>query len=428
MFAPMSYMLSHVCRCVEIGKVLREQGHEVAFAVENPERARWRSYVAEKNGFRCHYTLEQDYGYIFNKLEKGGFLSVGLALTRLGSWAPLDKIFEGYIEAIQKEEPDIIVGDASIAASNAAYVTGIPAVGITNAYAGRFVSWPSITYPAIYLWDAIHLSHLRRPVYRRHNVNPINSVNLLKSIPMISPDLEGLYDYPKDWNWRMVGPILSEPPAELPEWFDELQDGRTNIYFSLGTTGMLDPLLRRVYNDFARLPYRFVVTTGGQATAETVAMAPDNFRITDYAPGRAILKHCAAIIFHGGNSTMYQALEAGLPMIALWNQLEQKLTGHMIAKRGIGLCKQARHTSASWLVDALKEIMENPSYREISQSYSASVVESQGAENAARVITEVAWRGEDVEYYLNRKPRPLVAGASRATNRQGVATPCPKQR
>lgn len=400
MFAPMSYMLSHVCRSVEIGKVLRARGHEVVFAMEDPARPGWRSHVAVTNGFRWVHVREQDYGYIFERLEKGGFLSVGLALARLGSWAPLDEIFEGYIAAIDAERPDIIVGDASLAASNAAYVRGIPAAGITNGYAGRFVSWPSVTYPAIRAWDAIHLERFRRPVYRKHGAKPIDSIRLLKSIPMISPDLETLYDYPRDWNWRMTGPILSEPPAALPPWFEKLADGRTNIYFSLGTTGMLDALLRRVYGEFAKLPYRFVVTTGGQASAETVAMAPPNFLVTDYAPGRAVLARCRAIVFHGGNSTMYQALEAGVPMIALWNQLEQKLTGEMLEKRGIGLCNQARKTTARWLVHALETIMEDGSYRERSRAYSAAVASSRGAEAAADVIEGAAREGRPAGYGL----------------------------
>ena len=394
MFAPMSYMLSHICRCVEIGKVLRDQGHEVVFAVEDPNRPGWRSSVAVKSGFRCVHVQEQDYGYIFDRLENKGFLYVGWDLINLGHWTPLDKIFEGYIEAIDREKPDIIVGDASIAASNAAYVRGIPAAGITNSYAGKFVSWPSITYPAIRIWDKLYLERFRRPVYKKHNKKPIDSVKLFKSIPMISPDLEGLYEYPKDWNWKMVGPILSEPPVAMPDWFDELKDGQTNIYFSLGTTGMLDPLLRRVYGDFAKLPYRFVVTTGGQATPETIAMAPANFKIAEYAPGRAILKECKAIIFHGGNSTMYQALEAGVPMIALWNQLEQKITGEMLAKRGMGLCSQARRTSPAWLVSALNEVMTDPKYREASRRYSSAVASATGAVTAAKVLEDVARRGE----------------------------------
>lgn len=393
MFAPMSYMLSHICRCVEIGKVLRARGHEVVFAVEDPARPGWRSHVAVKNGFRCHHTIEQDYGYIFNRLEKGGFILVGLSLARLGSWSPLDKIFEGYIGAIEEESPDIIVGDGSLAASNAAYIKGIPAAGILNAYAGRFGSWPEITYPAIYLWNLIHLERFRRPIYRRYGKRPIDSLRLLKTIPMISPDLENLYDYPDDWNWRMVGPILSEPPSVVPDWLGELEDGTTNIYFTLGTTGTLDALLRRVYGTFSELPYRFVVTTGGQASEETVAMAPANFRVTDYAPGRAILKQCDAIIFHGGNSTMYQALEAGVPMIALWHQLEQKLTGEMLVERGIGLCKQARNTTAPWLANALTEVMENPRYREASRRHSADVAAARGAEVAADVLEAVALEG-----------------------------------
>ena len=394
MFAPMSYMLSHVCRCVEIGKILRDWGHEVVFAVEDTKNPRWSSHIAEKNGFRCVRVREQDYGYIWDTFEKGGWIAVGLALLRLRDWTPLDEIFEGYVQAIEAEEPDIICGDGSIAASNAAYVKGIPAAGIMNAYAGQFGSWPSPFMPMIHAWDFLYLARLRNRVYRKYDTKPVNALKLVKSIPMISPDIENLYTYPKDFNWKMVGPILSEPPCEMPDWYDEIHDGKTNIYLSLGTTGMLDALLNRTYDAFSKTPYRFITTTGGQAREETLSRAPDNFRIAKYAPGRTLLKHCSAIIFHGGNGTMYQALEAGVPMIALWNQLEQRATGRMVKQQGFGFTFNARKVRPEPLVEALDEVVNNPKYRENVQRFSPAVAESRGAERSAELLVDLAREGE----------------------------------
>ena len=90
----------------------------------------------------------------------------------------------------------------------------------------------------------------------------------------------------------------------------------------------------------------------------------------------------------------YQALEAGVPMIALWNQLEQKLTGEMLARHGMGLCSQARRTSPAWLVNALNEVMTDPKYREASRRYSSVVAAATGAAAAAKILEDVARRGE----------------------------------
>ena len=87
--------------------------------------------------------------------------------------------------------------------------------------------------------------------------------------------------------------------------------------------GLLDPLLQRSYPALAKTSYRFIVTTSGQVSEATMVAAPPNFRFARHAPGSKLLERSAALVFHGGNGTMYQALAAGVPMLALPSHLEQ---------------------------------------------------------------------------------------------------------
>ena len=374
--------------------MLRERGHEVFIGGEHPENPRSRIRMAQEQGFPLLYAKEPNYAYAWDRFEKYGWLATAWDLYTHNKWAPLGEILEGHVKLIQREKPDLVIGDATISVSTAAYITGVPAAGIMNAYAAEFVAPTSIFGPMIYTWDALHLARIRRRVFKKYGVEPVNAIRLLKSIPLLSPDLEGFYDMPRGWdNWHMVGPVLTEPPVGPPDWLAELDDGQTNIYISMGTTGILDTFLRRTYAALGKTPYRFIVTTGGQADSETIAMAPPNFRFATYAPGRQLLKHCKAIIFHAGNGTMYQAVEAGVPMIVLPSHLEQNINADLIVKRGFGFQFKPRRVRGDKLVTALHALIEDPRYAEACGRYSDGVRTGNGPQRAADILENIARQG-----------------------------------
>jgi len=397
MIFPLGYLLSHVGRCVQIAKALRARGHEVIFAGEDPDKnPRSRMGIARDAGFRLVYALEPNFAYAWDRFVKYGWTSTAWDLSvRRSQWAPLERILEGHIEVMRREKPDLVVADATISVSTAAYINGIPAVGVMNSHAARFISPTNVFMPAIHIFDALQLAHIRRRVYRKFGRKPVNAIKLLRSITLVSPDLPGLFPTPRNWpNWNLVGPIHSEPDVPLPDWFAELADGQPNVYITMGSTGIMDTFLRRTYDALGKLPYRFVLTTAGQATPETLALAPSNFRITKYAPGSKILQHCKALIFHGGNGTMYQGLAAGVPMVALPSHVEQVYNIEPGIKHGFAVQLSPKRVSGKQIVDALDRVINEPSFREAAQRFAGPVRESDGAARAAEIFEQAAKEGK----------------------------------
>ena len=396
-FFPLGFLLSHVGRLTKIAKVLRDRGHEVVFAGEDPKHPRTKMYIPGQEGFRTIQALEPDYRYAWDRFEKYGWLITVWDLLRFEQWAPLDKILERQIEIIEEEKPDLVVGDATISVSTAAHIMGIPAAGVMNGYAGEFFT-SHLFMPIIRTWNALHLSRVRDRVYRKHGKKQVNALNLLRSIPLASPDLEGLLDTPKRWPyWKNVGPIYSEPKVPLPQWYDEMDDDKTNVYITMGSTGLLDAFLRKTYDAFGKMPYRFIVTACDQITEETWNMAPDNFCIVKHAPGSKILDKCKAMIFHGGNGSMYQAIVAGVPMIALPCHLEQVKCFRPARKHGFGMQFSPRHFRVKELTRALDRIIEDPRYRQATQRFSKAVCETDGAVRAADLFEQTAREGKPAD-------------------------------
>ena len=388
---PLSYVLAHVGRLVEIGKVMRSRGHEVVFAGESLTHPRTRLHVADKEGFRVLYSKEPDQPYAWDRFLKYGWPVAAYDLITHKKWAPLDQIIETQVKLIEREQPDLVVGDATVSVSTAAYITGIAAAGVMNGYAARFVSPLSPFAPAIRVWDKLHLEPIRNRIYARYGRERVDALSLLKQMPMISPDLPGLYDIPGNWpNWQTVGPIMSEPTHDLPSWFDELDDGRVNIYVTMGSTGNMNYFLRRCFDALGRSPYRYIVTTAGQADAETLAMAPKNFRIVKYAPGLAVLKKCRLMVFHGGNGSMYQALWQGVPMIAIPTHLEQAINADLAVKKGFGVRMRLSGITGERLLTTINRMLGDPSYRTAARQYSDVVQTMNGAANSADILERTA--------------------------------------
>lgn len=387
MMFPLGFLLAHVGRLMQIGEELRKRGHEVVFAGHWPGHEKSRLDMAAKAGFEVVEMKEPDHPYAWDRFQKYGWMMTGWDLFRLGTWAPLDEILEDHLRVVDEQKPDIMVCDASSTTSTASYITGVPAVGVMNAYAVPLISPGSIFYPIIHLWDWLVMARMRKRVYKRHDIEPVSAFDLVRKMPLVSPDLEGLYEIPDWWpNYDMVGPIYSETDVPLPEWFDELDDGTPNVYITMGSTGWLDSFLLQNYEALGALPYRFVVTTAGQVSSETEALAPDNFRIVRYAPGSRLLEHCQAMIFHGGNGSMYQALAAGVPMLALPSHLEQELCADMSVRHGFGLKLAARKGKGKNTAALLQRLIDEPSFAEAAERFGGRVRHADGAARAADII------------------------------------------
>lgn len=393
---PLTWVLAHVGRTVEIGKELRRRGHEVVYAGAEPGHPSSRLGHAGKNGFRIVHVKEPAWHWAWERFQRYGGAVSFMDFLRHQRWAPLDEIVADIVRVTQEESPDLILGDASIGVTTAGHILGVPAAGVLNAYNARFFRKWSIYRGIIRSMNALYWAPIRARVYAQHGVRPTDAIELLRNTPLLSPDLPELHkplaEYP---HWHAVGPLISEPPFPLPDWYGELNDGTTNIYVTMGSTGLLEPMLTRCYEALGRTPYRYVVTTGGQMSREAMDAAPPNFRFAQYAPGSAILKHCAAMVFHGGNGTMYQGLAAGVPMLALPSHLEQRVGCTVLGSEGFGMTGPARGISGDALVRKIEELLAVPAYRANAWRLRGAVLRANGPVHAADIL-EAHARGETV--------------------------------
>lgn len=393
-FFPLGWVLAHVGRTVEIAKVLRERGHEVVFAGEDPDHPRSRLNHVVKAGFPVVHVKEPHWPFAWDRFHNYGRLVSIYDFFSSQRWAPLDVILDDIIRVCHEQKPDMIVGDSSMGVSTAGHILEIPAAGVLNAYNSYFYRPWSFYRMLISAWDKVYLQRIRGRVYKKHGVKQVNAIELLKSILLLSPDLPEFHKphgtFP---NWTPVGPILSEPPAGLPDWYDEILDGKPNVYITMGSTGLLEPLLRRSYEALGKTDYRFLVTTGGQVSQEAIDLAPSNFRFATYAPGSKILEQCKAMVFHGGNGSMYQALSQGVPMIALPSHLEQEVCVRTLLREGFGFKRCSRRTSGEELVKAIDLVISDPSYRAKAQAHRDSVRNARAAEKSADLLIEKAREG-----------------------------------
>lgn len=401
-FFPLGCVLAHVGRMTLIAKALRARGHEVVFGGEDPDQdPRSKLGLPKEAGFRWVYAREADYRYAWNRFEKYGWLATAWDILYHDHWAPLDVILEGHIQLIKREKPDMVVGDGTISVSTAAHICGIPASGVMNAYNLNFLTEPSVYAAMIPIYDRFHLAPIRRPVYAKYGVKQVSALHLLQNILLLSPDLPQLFPKPSGWpNWHTVGPIVFEPSSPRPYWIEELDDGVPNIYLTMGSTGLLKGLLGRTFEALGRAEYRFLITTGGQVDDDLLALAPPNFRFAKFASGSQLLKKSQALVFHGGNGTMYQGLAAGRPMIALPSHLEQEMNFRAALTMGFGLRLSSRRVTGIQILNALQRVLDEPHFIRSSQALSGAVRNSDGASEAAELLEQWAKAGVPAGYGL----------------------------
>ncbi len=393
LFFPNGWVLAHPSRMIEVARIVRSRGHEVIFAGEHEDPRSYLSMCREE-GFSTTQCMEFDWPYFWDRHLKYGPIVSAWDLLNHQKFAPLDGILEEQIRLTEREKPDAVVCDGTFTMSTAGYITGTPVIGIMNGHFAHFYDRKSFFRPFLELWDRIHLSRLRNRVYKKYGCTPVNAVELLMSVRLISPSLDKIDPYTRQYpNWEAVGPFWGTLPLDRPKWLDSLDDGRTNVYITMGSTGNLDRFLRRTYEGLAKTGYRFVVTCGNQVSEETKAMAPDCFHLAEFAPGGEILKHCKAMIFHGGNGSMYQSLAAGVPMLAFPQHLEQEINVRLGLEYGFIKKLKRRDVSGNRLGKIVEEVVTNPSYAQAAQTFSELVRNTKGPERAADIILEVATEG-----------------------------------
>uniref|UniRef100_A0A8C2PX10 glucuronosyltransferase n=1 Tax=Cyprinus carpio TaxID=7962 RepID=A0A8C2PX10_CYPCA len=177
------------------------------------------------------------------------------------------------------------------------------------------------------------------------------------------------FEYPRPLlpNFKFVGGLHCKPAKPLSKDLEEFVQSSGDhgiVVFSLGS--MIGNLTLERANTIAsalgQIPQKVVWRYNGK-TPETLA---PNTKLYDWIPQNDLLGHpkTKAFITHGGTNGLYEAIYHGVPMVGLplWGDQPDNLL-HMKTK-GAAVLLDISSMQSKDLVDALKTVVNNPSYKE----------------------------------------------------------------
>ena len=114
---------------------------------------------------------------------------------------------------------------------------------------------------------------------------------------------------------------------------------------------------------------------------------PANVELGQMVPQLDILSQASVFITHAGMGGTGESIYYGVPMIAIPQMAEQAVTAGQIEKLGLGIAFHGKNSVTSQsLKMAIETILQNDSYRETLQEFSADMRSLGGAKASADAL------------------------------------------
>ena len=195
-------------------------------------------------------------------------------------------------------------------------------------------------------------------------------------------------------NTTYVGPITAPPNGEHLDQEDVAllaTPGDPWVLISLSTTLQRQATaLPAILEAVAAMPVRVLLTLGGVLPASAIA-APANVTVRGFLSHHLVLPHAAAVVCHGGLSTITAALAAGVPIVCIPQGREQPINAARVAASGVGKVV-ATDAPASEIAATLMELLEDPAGRAEARRFADVIAGLGGGDEATRKVVSLVRR------------------------------------
>jgi MGT family glycosyltransferase len=190
---------------------------------------------------------------------------------------------------------------------------------------------------------------------------------------------------------HFVGPCLSarrnrprDSPGNGRDWRPPGDD--PVVLVSLGTVFNRQPaLFRRCIDACAELRCDVVAALGGLDAADLCPL-PANAQAHRYLPLPEVMRYADVFVGHGGMRSTMEALSFGVPIVALPQMPEQRVTADRLAELGLGLCLEPGQQTQEAVRQAVATLMHDVSIRPRLDWMRGQIERAPGAPAAAKVI------------------------------------------
>ena len=199
---------------------------------------------------------------------------------------------------------------------------------------------------------------------------------------LVPPGFETAYRLPP--NTSNVGPITDpDPGPPLSTRMTELlaEPGKPWVLLSLGTT-LQDQAttLPAILEAVARLPIRVLLTLGDVLPPDAIN-SPPNVTVCGYIPHDLLMPHMAAVVSHGGLSTITAALAAGVPLVCIPQSRDQPDNAKRVVASGVGRAVD-KNAAPAEIAAAIEAVLTDPAIPD-KTSHFANVIAGLGRGDVA---------------------------------------------
>lgn len=358
--------VGHVAPLAAIATELARRGHAVGWAAHASVRAHLRPESAR--------VFDVDVPATATPRHPGRALAHLRTYFRDVLPGAADAMLPGVRTAIEAFQPDVVVTEQNcIAGSIGARLAAVPWVSVH--VTPIFLLRPADALPGAQAWIDRQVGQ----VQHAHGVAPLpwplrgDRTLVASSAEFLGP--QAALHQSDD----LVGALVAPTPADtgVPA------APRPRVLVSLGTeTGPQgDAFLRRV---IAALPPDVAAVVVGPRDLP----APPRVRVEPWIPQLAWLPHVDAVVSHGGQNTVTEALLHGLPMVVAPVQYDQPAVATRVEALGAGLRVSFQDATVEQLHGAIHRVLHQPSFAEVARRIGATL--GPGTRAAADIVIEAA--------------------------------------
>ena len=195
------------------------------------------------------------------------------------------------------------------------------------------------------------------------------------------------FDFPRRPSSRIrpVGPLREAEAQDGPLPF-AVDPDRPLVYASLGTLqGHRLSLFRTIAEAASRIDVQLVIAHCGGLSEREAGSLPAHFVARDL-PQRAVLARAQACITHGGLNTTLDALEFGVPLLAIPIAFDQPGVAARIEHSGAGLKLPRVLLTRRAVRSSLKRLLTEETFALRARALGREIATAGGADRAAELI------------------------------------------